>query len=308
MIETSACHCFNNKMETHFELDCKLPKSVLFSVIVPTCNRTEDLARCLDRLAPEFQTIDGSLYEVIVTDDGHDLKSRRLVAERFPWAAWLQGPRRGPAANRNHGAAAAKGEWLVFVDDDCLPEPELLEGYARATSDFPRVHVFEGKTVPLGNRQRLDERCPENLNGGKLWSCNFAIKKITFVSIGRFDDNFPFAAYEDIEFGIRLQKAEIKLAFCQHAIVFHPWRKDKGFKFWFQAMDSLVFLLKKHPDQKKYYSLSKNIKIFFGFIYKKFIPECIAIKGKGAFLEFHKATWIFLFKIYKVNLLSKIQR
>jgi GT2 family glycosyltransferase len=284
------------------------PRNMTFSVVIPTCERSEDLARCLDRLAPGVQTCDGALYEVIVSDDGRTGESRRMVEDRFPWVFWRQGPRRGPAANRNNGAAAAKGEWLVFVDDDCLPEPGLLEGYARAISDFPGVHVFEGKTVPLGNRQRLDERCPENQTGGKLWSCNFAIKLKTFVSVGRFDCGFPFAAFEDIEFGIRLQKAGIKIAFCENATVCHPWRKDKGFKFWFYAMDSLVFLLKKHPDQRKNFTIISNLKILVGIFYKNFIPEYIAMKGKGAFREISITIFIFLFKIYKVNFLSNFQR
>jgi GT2 family glycosyltransferase len=283
-------------------------KVPLFSVIVPTCDRCRDLSICLGRLAPGFQTLDHALYEVIVSDDSSISEVERIVKERFPWAVCLQGPRCGPAANRNTGAAFAQGEWLVFVDDDCLPAPDLLEGYGRGIADFPDIQVFEGKTVPIGVRQRLDERCPENQTGGKLWSCNFAIKAKVFVSIGGFDVTFPFAAFEDIEFGIRLKKSAVKIAFCERAVVFHPWRKEKGFKFWFNSMDSLVFLIKKHPDQKKYYTLLNNFKILFGSIYKKFLPECIALKGRGSFNEILIILWIFLLKIYKINFLSKLRK
>lgn len=279
-----------------------------FSVIVPTCDRTEDLAVCLDRLAPEFQTLDHALYEVIVSDDGRTGESRRMVEDRFQWVVWRQGPRRGPAANRNNGAAAAKGEWLVFVDDDCLPEPGLLEGYALAIADFPGVNVFEGKTVPLGNRKRLNDRCPENLSGGNLWSCNFSIKASNFLEIGGFDERFPYPAFEDIEFSIRLQKKNLKILFCEKAVVFHPWRKEKGVKFWFYAIDSLVFLLKKHPEQQKHFSLLTNVKILISdFFSEKFILEYFSLKGNGAIHELIHIIWIFTLKVYKINILMKFK-
>ena len=68
-----------------------------FSVIIPTCHRPELLAQCLRRLAD-------SEAEIIVTDDSRDDATRVLVERDFPRAHWTAGPRRGPAANRNHGA------------------------------------------------------------------------------------------------------------------------------------------------------------------------------------------------------------
>ena len=292
----SVCHC-----QRIFE-----GQGMKFSVIVPTCDRTEDLAVCLDRLAPGSQTFEPSFYEVIVTDDGLGRESRRMVGERFSWAVWLQGPRRGPAANRNRGAAEGRGEWLVFVDDDCLPESSLLEEYARVISKYPEVNVFEGKTVPLGNRKRLNDRCPENLNGGNLWSCNFSIKTSNFLEIGGFDERFLYPAFEDIEFSIRLQKSNLKILFCEKAVVFHPWRKEKGFKFWFYAIDSLVFLLKKHPEHQKHYSLFTNVKILiYHFFSRKFILECFSLKGNGVIHELIHVIYIFTLKVYKINILKK---
>jgi GT2 family glycosyltransferase len=198
---------------------------MMFSVILPTCDRTGDLARCLDRLAPGFQTFEASQYEVIVSDDGRDRESRQMVGERFPWVVWLQGPRRGPAANRNHGAAAAKGEWLVFVDDDCLPEPGWLEGYARAISGFPGVHVFEGKTVAGSPRSRLDEEAPVNTTGGLLWSCNICHNREVFHRLGGFCEKFPHPCLEDIEWRYRLGNAGETTVFVENAVVLHPWRR-----------------------------------------------------------------------------------
>ena len=91
----------------------------LFSVVITTCNRLEMLAKCLDRLGCGMQSLAANQYEVIVTDDGSQSTAEQLMKGKYPWARWLQGPRKGPAANRNNGARYAEGEWLVFTDDDC---------------------------------------------------------------------------------------------------------------------------------------------------------------------------------------------
>lgn len=95
----------------------------MISVIIPTCDRNEQLAKCLDCLAPGVQTLPAEQYEVIVTDDGSDLTAEQMILERYLWARWVAGPRIGPAANRNNGVQYARGEWLAFTDDDCLPDP-----------------------------------------------------------------------------------------------------------------------------------------------------------------------------------------
>ena len=104
----------------------------LISVVIPTRERNATLALCLDRLAPGAQTLPHDQYEVIVADDSAGHLAFELVRDRYPWARWQEGPRRGPAANRNAGARAARGTWLVFTDDDCLPDPIWLEAYAAA--------------------------------------------------------------------------------------------------------------------------------------------------------------------------------
>ena len=104
------------------------------SVVIPTYQRPDTLAQCLDRLAPGMQSLDAARYEVIVSDDSTDETSRRMVADRYPWAQWTAGTRRGPAANRNAGARLARASYLVFTDDDCLPDPNWLSGFLVAVA------------------------------------------------------------------------------------------------------------------------------------------------------------------------------
>src|SRR4051812_47569495 len=100
--------------------------TLLLSVVVPTCNRLEDLARGLQSLGLAREEIDASAIECIVSDDGRRLSAESMVKAKFPWIRWTQGPARGPAANRNHGARQASGRWVAFLDDDCIADPAWL--------------------------------------------------------------------------------------------------------------------------------------------------------------------------------------
>lgn len=222
----------------------------LISVIIPTCHRNEDLGRCLDCLVPGVQLLDSASYEVIVSDDGRDTTAEAMIRERYPWVKWTQGPRRGPAANRNHGARLSNSEWLAFTDDDCLPSPGWLAAFVAGT---PTADVLEGLTRADRERRSYAEEAPINMTGGYLWSCNFAIRKTVFEMIGGFDENFPAPAMEDCDLRENLREAGIEFKFVRDAELVHPWRAAKGWKFWERYLDSLLFFYQKHPDLRPQY-------------------------------------------------------
>lgn len=196
---------------------------MLISVIVPTCHRNDLLAQCLDCLAPGVQTLSPEHYEVIVTDDGSRSTAEQLVRESYPWATWIAGPRKGPAHNRNHGAASARGEWLAFTDDDCLPVPSWLAAYAEAITEA--VSVYEGKTICLQGVSSPLYQSPTNLTGGCLWSCNFMIQASLFREVEGFDTDFAMPAMEDIDLHERLCQRGKPGKFVDAAVVDHPPRR-----------------------------------------------------------------------------------
>ena len=193
------------------------------SVVIPTCHRNDLLALCLDCLAPGVQTLPPEQYEVIVTDDGSRSTAKQLVQEKYPWAAWTAGPRRGPAANRNHGAALAQGEWLAFTDDDCLPQPGWLAAFKAALE--PAVFVYEGRTTCRAGVKSPLQQAPINLTGGWLWSCNLFIQAAVFQEMNGFDPNFPHPHMEDVDFRERLKQTHRRFIFAENALVDHPPRR-----------------------------------------------------------------------------------
>lgn len=195
------------------------------AVVIPTYKRNDLLALCLNALAPGVQTLPAERYRVVVTDDGPPGENAEaMIAEQFPWAHWTQGPRRGPAANRNHGASQVTTDWIVFTDDDCIPDPEWLQAYASAITARPEAEVLEGKTVCREGLNSPLLEAPVNETGGYLWSCNMAIKRFVFEEMRGFDESFPAPASEDVDFRRRLQAHGYTFPFLADAVVNHPPR------------------------------------------------------------------------------------
>ena len=201
----------------------------MISIIIPTCNRVQDLKLCLAELVPQVAVL-GNECEIIVTDDGQKEPAETMIRKCFLEVKWQRGPCRGPAANRNAGAAVAKGDWLIFLDDDVLPGPKLLEAYISSFEQHSHISVFEGATYSniLPSEKNLE--APINLEGGTLPSCNFAIKKDLFREIGGFREVFPHWM-EDVDLYKRLKCSSIDVCFVAEARVFHPARlKPSTFK------------------------------------------------------------------------------
>ncbi len=258
----------------------------MLSVIIPTYNRNDLLGKCLQCLDPEFQTIHASSYEVIVTDDTKQQQSKQFIQDSYSWAKWVAGPQNGPAANRNNGAKQATGEWLIFIDDDCLPDQNLLKNYQSGLLKNQGIQVFEGCIKADREQQSFAEESPVNETGGYLWSCNFMINKNLFLNIlNGFDEKFPFAAMEDVELNYRLNKLNIPKLFLKKAYVIHPWRLQKNmWQITMNRFQSTLYFLKKHPEKKneinsRYYliafynSLVKTMQNSFKFRFKGFLKK-----------------------------------
>ena len=231
-----------------------------FSIIIPTRHRNDTLAACLDCLSPAKQTLASDLYEIVVTDDGSSSTAEAMLRERYPWVRWVAGPRRGPASNRNNGAHHATGEWLIFTDDDCLPDPGWLNAYAEAIR--PDYRVYEGKTSCPDGTGSVLEFAPVNEDGGWLWSCNMMFHRTVFEKIGGFDESFPSAHMEDVDLRERLKAADIAFLFVPSALILHParradWRENMGLAH----QSEVMFWFKSGNDRPMWPTLFRNIVI-----------------------------------------------
>lgn len=192
-----------------------------------------------------MQTLEADYYEVIVTDDSKEGTASKLIENNYPWVKWIAGPKKGPAANRNNGVKHAKGNWLIFTDDDCLPTAGWLKAYKTAIESNKQFKVFEGLTDTDKPKEKFNQQAPVNLKGGNLWSCNFAIEKNFFEALGGFDEAFPYAVMEDTDFKNRILQ-ETGILFLPDAKVVHPWRTVKAFNSYKKWLVAHKYYLKKN--------------------------------------------------------------
>jgi GT2 family glycosyltransferase len=265
--------------------------NIFFSVVIPTYERPDDLRICLNSLSKDIQ-LGSPSYEIIVTDDSKSDESRSMVEKEFPNVSWGKGKQNGPAGNRNAGVDRAKGEWIVFLDDDCIAQEGYLNAYANAIKANPDTQVFEGRIFADRPRKTWAEGCPENEHGGMLWTSNLCVNRKLFMEMGGLDERFQIA-YEDVDFALRLKQKKTDSIFVSEAAVCHPWRtlKQEGNnwkKVGYQFQELLIFL-EKHPDQYPLHSAKVFLKNALRGLIKELPKGFFEFKGEGS-----------LFKIFRI--------
>ncbi len=202
------------------------------TIVIPTCQRTPQLRACLAAIAAS--RFPPAQLEVIVVDDsglgGPELTSALALLPPPIRSQLLTSPRLGPAAARNCGAAAASGDLLAFLDDDCHPSPSWLPTLCGAIG--PSESLAAGGralTRPSSNRwsaagQHIKDLVYTYYNANPphaafLSSNNFIVPKAAFLSLGGFNQRFRTA--EDRDFCRRWLAAGHQLAYLPHALVYH---------------------------------------------------------------------------------------
>ena len=178
-----------------------------FSAIIPLFNCKDELRVCLDSVLAAARKYGNA--EVIVVDNGSTDGSYEILQTSYRGVTALRCPELSIAALRNRGVEAASGEYLSFIDADCVVYPEYFEE-ARATfraSDaaatgsmcgIPEASTWVERTWYLLNSHSRDGFV-KYLNSG-----NFVIRRKAFTTVGGFDEMLTTG--EDTELGQRLRR------------------------------------------------------------------------------------------------------
>jgi GT2 family glycosyltransferase len=215
-----------------------------FTVVIATHRRPRQLGECLAALAA--LDYPRERFEVVVVDDGSPERPHEVV-EALHGALevrLLAAPHRGPAAARNLGARAARGEFLAFTDDDCRPTPGWLRSLAAQLGARPRNAVggrvrngLPANLFSAGSQLLVDflhERWNERPGGPVLFtSNNLAMRADLFREIGGFDESFPLPAAEDRDLCDRWAAHGLEFSCAAEAIVDHYHELDVA-RFWRQ--------------------------------------------------------------------------
>ena len=205
------------------------------SVVIPTYRRAPLLRRLLLQL--QEQTLPAGAYEVVVVDDGSPapaLDELRDLHAPCPLRLIRQ-QNAGAAAARHAGIVASAGELIVVVDDDMQVGRDFLEQHSRAHDELDRGVVLgrirsdpDLSAMPLFERwhaQLLDRKAERirsgelELRGNLLFTGNVSFRREDYLAVGGFDPSL--AQSEDVELGLRLEKAGAQFRFCEDAWTMH---------------------------------------------------------------------------------------
>ncbi|MFH2145374.1 MAG: glycosyltransferase [Candidatus Omnitrophota bacterium] len=179
-----------------------------FSVIIPTYNRANFLAKALSSvLEQDFRD-----FEVIVVDDGstdttkdyiNTITDNRLI--------YIYQPHQGVSFARNAGLAKARGKFICFLDSDDWFKKEKLRITCDYIKKYPDIKIFHTEEIWYRNGSRFNPKLYHKKPDGDVFTnavrlCSIsistaAIKKELFETIGRFDESLP--ACEDYDFWLR---------------------------------------------------------------------------------------------------------
>jgi len=186
-----------------------MPTRPLVSVIIPTYNRAALVAQAVaSALAQTWRD-----FEVLVVDDG---SSDDTAAALAPFAGQVTVLRRssrgGVSAARNQGIAAARGQWLAFLDSDDLWLPEKLRRQWTFLEAHPKLRLCQTEETWVRRGVRVNPPLSHRKMGGHIFLQSLARCLVSPSAVllhrrlieehGSFDENLPAA--EDYDLWLRL--------------------------------------------------------------------------------------------------------
>jgi GT2 family glycosyltransferase len=209
------------------------------SVVIPTCNRLTELQRVLAAVGDQWQP-PGTELEVVVVDDGSRDGTWDWLESQAASAGWLvlRQDNRGPAVARNRGVESSSGDVVLFLGDDTVPQagwlaahldehrlfgrptPLAVLGYTSfpASSESPFLRFINEYGAQFGySIIETPAAVPFNF----FYTSNISLPRSELIRHGGFREDFPAAAWEDIEFAYRAQDAGLTIRYQPRARTVH---------------------------------------------------------------------------------------
>ncbi|MCA9971988.1 MAG: glycosyltransferase, partial [Anaerolineales bacterium] len=197
----------------------------MITVIIPAFNAAATIGACLQALRE--QTAVPAPLEILVVDDGSADATAALARQHG--AQVLQQPHAGPAAARNRGIHAARGDLLCFTDADCCPAPDWIAEITAPLRADPAIAACKGtywtdqralfaRFVQLEYEDKYDRlRAYERITFLDFYAA--ACRRQVLLDNDGFDERFPNS--EDRELSYRLAARGYQLVFQPSARVGH---------------------------------------------------------------------------------------
>ena len=251
------------------------------SVIIPTYNRNIIVLETLEH----FNNQSIKNFELIVIDQTQNPDNRLIdfTSEIFNYI-YIKIEEVGLPNARNVAANKANGEILIFVDDDVIPDPTLIEKYIFEYNKHPQPNIIiGGKVIEYDSIIMNDDL---TINGGRItfygktkknfssdkygnchWvvGCNFSVRKCFLLEIGGFDKNYKGnAILEDCDFCFNAKKYGGRVLFSPKPMLVHLRAPTGGTR---QSNSSQGMFYRSHNTVYFFRKYGRYRFLLFVFIY-----------------------------------------
>ncbi len=206
----------------------------LTTLVIPTVGRAS-LRTLLEALADGSEKVSDP---VLVVDDRplreaspHHGLAEELEDIKLPDVRVLRSHGGGPACARNLGWRHARTEWVSFLDDDVVPDPDWFADLRLDLATEPEdVAGSAGRVrVPLPEHRRPTdwERSTAGLATARWITADLSYRRAALARVGGFDERFPRAFREDADLGLRVSTSAGRIVTGERWIT-HPVRPEGG--------------------------------------------------------------------------------
>ena len=276
----------------------------MISVIIP-CLHSPMLGHTLQSLKVQ-DARPGDMEVIVVGMDKYGF------AAKNDWIRFIETP--GPvcaAAARNIGIQNAMGEILAFVDADCIVSPDWLSALKECYNDPDVEAVSGGVSFPDVGYWTLCDNISTFYNyhftspkGSRPYAptLNFSVRRDVVDSVGLFDESFPGAAGEDIDWTLRIHLSGHRIHFEPQVLVYHhPIRNSfsdvigRSFRFG----GKMIKVFWRHRSRRKLSILHRHplLLVSFAPIIAAMITWKIFLVNRGLRKYWHTWPVIFLAKV-----------
>ena len=235
----------------------------LISIIILNLNRKKDLIECLDTIYEQ----DYPNFEVILIDNGSSDGSLDNFPNRFSKVRiYRTKTNLGTSYTRNAGVKFSNGEYIWFLDNDCLiSNKSAITILLNTIKKDPTIAGIGGETInyPINNkfsRTKYLKLFQNGLTKGffqkddevkvlVIPTCNLFLVKKAILDVGGFD-HFYFFYLEDIDLTYRITKHGYKLINKKMLSVVHKFSKASRFRNHFKAKRNRIYFILKNFSLK----------------------------------------------------------
>ncbi len=222
------------------------------AVVVATHRRPHLLPRLVEALGTQTWPYP---IEVVLVDDGSPDETWGVIQKLSSQAALrVRGVRldhnKGPAAARNAGWRSTDARWVLFTDDDCVPQREWVAAMA---ASLERADIVAGRTCADPDQLPLHGPFSRTLEvpsqSGFYQTCNMGYRREVLETLDGFNEQFRHPAGEDTDLAWRALERDFRPAFAEDAVVLHDVRPSR---FWVHFRDiwrweGVVLAVRQHP-------------------------------------------------------------